>query len=147
MSNGAGAQHGAGAHLVSGHPPKMPTPRRPDGMRGDRRNGAGAHLVSGHPPKVPAPRLPLDDRRVSRARLPRVRHVGSRVKRPDDPRVLTGRGRYVDDMVLLRMVHVAFVRSAHAHAHLARVDVDAARRTPDVVGVLDGPAEIGRAHV
>src|SRR5213078_1712293 len=65
---------------------------------------------------------------------------GSRVKRPDDPRVLTGRGRYVDDMVLLRMVHVAFVRSAHAHAHLARVDVDAARRTPDVVGVLDGPA-------
>ena len=111
MSNGAGAQH-----------------------------GAGAHLVSGHPPKVPAPRLPLDDRRVSRARLPRVRHVGSRVKRPDDPRVLTGRGRYVDDMVLLRMVHVAFVRSAHAHAHLARVDVDAARRTPDVVGVLDGPA-------
>src|SRR5439155_927345 len=80
------------------------------------------------------------DRCVSRARLPRVRHVGSRVKRPDDPRVLTGRGRYVDDMVLLRMVHVAFVRSAHAHAHLARVDVDAARRTPDVVGVLDGPA-------
>jgi carbon-monoxide dehydrogenase large subunit len=67
-----------------------------------------------------------------------VPHVGSRVKRPDDPRILTGRGRYVDDVFLPRMVHVAFVRSAHAHARLLRVDVDAARRAPDVVGVLTG---------
>ena len=81
----------------------------------------------------------VNERRVSRARLPRVRHVGSRVKRPDDPRILTGRGRYVDDVALPRMVRVAFVRSVHAHARLARVDVDAARRAPDVVGVLTGP--------
>jgi len=72
-----------------------------------------------------------------------VLHVGSRVKRPDDPRILTGRGRYVDDVVLPRMVHVAFVRSAHAHARLGRVDVEAARRAPDVVGVLAG-AEAAR---
>ena len=70
-------------------------------------------------------------------------HVGSRVKRPDDPRILTGRGRYVDDVVLPRMVHVAFVRSAHAHARLGRVDAEAARRAPDVVGVLGG-AEAAR---
>ena len=69
-----------------------------------------------------------------------MRHVGSRVKRPDDPRILTGRGRYVDDLVLPRMVHVAFVRSVHAHARLERVGVDAARRAPDVVGVLTGAA-------
>jgi len=54
-----------------------------------------------------------------------VPHVGSRVKRPDDPRILTGRGRYVDDVILPRMVRVAFVRSVHAHARLARVDADA----------------------
>jgi len=54
-----------------------------------------------------------------------VPHVGSRVKRPDDPRILTGRGRYVDDVILPRMVRVAFVRSVHAHARLARVDVGA----------------------
>jgi len=65
--------------------------------------------------------------------------IGARLKRPDDPRLLTGRGRYVDDLVLPRMAHVAVVRSPHAHAHLTGVDVDAARRAPGVVGVLTGP--------
>ncbi len=60
------------------------------------------------------------------------------MKRPDDPRILTGRGRYVDDVALPRMVHVAFVRSVHAHARLVRVDVARARRAPDVAGVLTG---------
>jgi len=72
------------------------------------------------------------------ARLPRVPHVGSRAKRPDDPRILTGRGRYVDDVVLPRMVHVAFVRSPHAHARVTRVEVGRARRAPGVAGVLTG---------
>ena len=44
----------------------------------------------------------VNEPRVSRARLPRVRHVGSPVKRPDDPCILTGRGHYVDDVVLPR---------------------------------------------
>ncbi|HKB26931.1 MAG TPA: xanthine dehydrogenase family protein molybdopterin-binding subunit, partial [Methylomirabilota bacterium] len=65
-------------------------------------------------------------------------HVGSRAKRPDDPRILTGRGRYVDDVVLPRMVHVAFVRSPHAHARVTRVEVGRARRAPGVAGVLTG---------
>src|SRR5437879_11093304 len=43
-------------------------------------------------------------------------HVGAPLKRPDDPRLLTGRGRYVDDVTLPRMVHAAFVRSTHARA-------------------------------
>jgi carbon-monoxide dehydrogenase large subunit len=73
-----------------------------------------------------------------RARLPRVPHVGSSPPRPDDPRILTGRGRYVDDVVLARMVHLAFVRSLHAHARLAALDVAAARRAPAVASVLTG---------
>ncbi len=64
--------------------------------------------------------------------------IGARVKRGDDPRLLTGRGRYVDDVALPRMVHAAFVRSAHAHARLVRVGLDRARRAPGVVGVLTG---------
>src|SRR5256712_982784 len=96
--------------------------------------------TAGHPRSAPAPRAQLQ---ISRARLPRVRHVGSRAKRPDDPRILTGRGRYIDDLILPRMVHVAFVRSVHAHARLGRVVVGAARRAPDVVGVLTG-AEAAR---
>jgi carbon-monoxide dehydrogenase large subunit len=64
--------------------------------------------------------------------------IGARVKRGDDPRLLTGRGRYVDDVTLPRMVHAAFVRSLHAHARLVRVDLDRARRAPGVVGLLTG---------
>jgi carbon-monoxide dehydrogenase large subunit len=67
-----------------------------------------------------------------------VPHVGSPLKRPDDPRLLTGRGRYVDDIVLPRMVHAVFVRSVHAHARLVRVDLDRARQAPGVVAVLTG---------
>src|SRR5438093_6413905 len=66
--------------------------------------------------------------------------IGARVKRGDDPRLLTGRGRYVDDVTLPRMVHAAFVRSVHAHARLLRLDVDRARRAPGVAGVLTGEA-------
>ncbi|PYN02854.1 MAG: carbon monoxide dehydrogenase [Candidatus Rokuibacteriota bacterium] len=65
-------------------------------------------------------------------------HVGAPLKRLDDPRLLTGRGRYVDDITLPRMVHVAFVRSPHAHATVECVDVDAARRSPGVVAILTG---------
>src|SRR5213594_2937610 len=65
-------------------------------------------------------------------------HVGAPLKRPDDPRLLTGRGRYVDDITLPRMVHVAFVRSPHAHAAITRIDVSAAAESPGVVGVLTG---------
>jgi carbon-monoxide dehydrogenase large subunit len=65
-------------------------------------------------------------------------YVGARVTRGDDPRLLTGRGRYVDDLVLPRMVHVAFARSPHAHAALRGLDVERARRAPGVVGILTG---------
>jgi carbon-monoxide dehydrogenase large subunit len=67
-----------------------------------------------------------------------VPYVGARLKRPDDPRILTGRGRYVDDLVFARMVHVAFVRSSHAHAAVRGLDVASARRAPGVVGILTG---------
>jgi carbon-monoxide dehydrogenase large subunit len=65
-------------------------------------------------------------------------YVGAPLKRLDDPRLLTGRGRYVDDITLPRMVHVAFVRSPHAHAAIANVDVRAAAKNPGVVGILTG---------
>ena len=66
--------------------------------------------------------------------------IGARVKRGDDPRLLTGRGRYVDDLSLPRMVHAAFVRSPHAHARLVRIGLERARRARGVVGVLTGDA-------
>ena len=62
--------------------------------------------------------------------------VGARVRRVEDPRILTGRGTYVDDMHLPGMLHAAFGRSPHAHAVLESIDVAAARALPGVVAVL-----------
>ncbi|HET7343334.1 MAG TPA: hypothetical protein VFL90_17840, partial [Methylomirabilota bacterium] len=49
------------------------------------------------------------------------------MKRVEDPRLLRGRGRYLDDLVLPRMLAVAFVRSPHARARVVAVDAGAAR--------------------
>jgi carbon-monoxide dehydrogenase large subunit len=67
-----------------------------------------------------------------------MRLVGARVPRVEDRRILTGRGHYVDDVVLARMVHVAFVRSPLAHARIVSIDVSAARDAPGVVAVFTG---------
>src|SRR5215216_905758 len=45
--------------------------------------------------------------------------VGTRVKRREDPRLITGRGTYVDDIELVRMGHMAVVRSEYGHARIA----------------------------
>jgi aerobic carbon-monoxide dehydrogenase large subunit len=66
------------------------------------------------------------------------RYTGASVKRSEDPRILTGRGRYVDDIKLPGMLHAAFVRSPLAHASVLSVDVSAAREVPGVVAVLTG---------
>src|SRR5262249_36406221 len=66
--------------------------------------------------------------------------IGARGKRGDDPRLLTGRGHYVDDVTLPRLVHAAFVRSVPAHARPARRDVDTARPAPRRAGGLTGAA-------
>ena len=69
---------------------------------------------------------------------PAQRFVGHRVARVEDPRLLTGRGRYVDDVTVPGMLHAHFVRSPFAHAHVRGIDVDDARRHPGVVAVYTG---------
>src|SRR5262249_47451939 len=64
------------------------------------------------------------------------RAVGARALRREDPRFLTGRGRYVSDVVLPGMLHAAFVRSHHAHARVLDIDADSARALAGVVAVL-----------
>jgi aerobic carbon-monoxide dehydrogenase large subunit len=66
------------------------------------------------------------------------RYTGASIKRSEDPRILTGSGRYVDDIKLPGMLHAAFVRSPLAHARVLSVDVSAARDLPGVVAVLTG---------
>jgi carbon-monoxide dehydrogenase large subunit len=72
------------------------------------------------------------------------RLFGAKVRRREDPRLVTGRGRYVADVALPGMLHVAVARSPHAHARLVRIDAEAARRRPGVVHVML-PADVA-AH-
>jgi carbon-monoxide dehydrogenase large subunit len=69
------------------------------------------------------------------------RLLGASVRRVEDPRLLTGGGRYVADLALPGMLHAAVLRSPHAHARLVRVDAEAARRRPGVAHVLV-PADV-----
>ena len=62
--------------------------------------------------------------------------LGATVKRKEDPALLTGKGRFVDDIHLPGTLHAAFVRSAHAHAWIRGIDPSAARAVPGVHLVL-----------
>jgi 2-furoyl-CoA dehydrogenase large subunit len=64
--------------------------------------------------------------------------VGRPLPRREDERLTAGAGVFVDDMKFPGMLHVALVRSPHAHARIVRVDVAAARRLPGVYAVLTG---------
>ena len=65
-----------------------------------------------------------------------AKYFGAAVPRREDPRLLRGEGRFVDDVVLPGLVHAAFVRSPHAHARIVRIDGEAARALPGVLGVF-----------
>jgi carbon-monoxide dehydrogenase large subunit len=61
--------------------------------------------------------------------------IGAKIHRREDPRLITGRGRYVDDMKLNGMLHVGFVRSPHGHARIKAIEVTDAAKAPGVVAV------------
>lgn len=64
--------------------------------------------------------------------------IGQPVSRKEDPRFLTGRGRYIADLDLPRQGHAVFVFSPHAHARIRTVDTAAAANAPGVYAVLTG---------
>ena len=64
--------------------------------------------------------------------------VGARLPRKEDPRILAGKGRYVDDLTVAHMVHASFVRSPFAHADITSVNLVGARETPGVVAAYSG---------
>jgi carbon-monoxide dehydrogenase large subunit len=67
-----------------------------------------------------------------------IEGIGARVLRKEDKRFITGKGRYVDDMVVPGMKHAVFVRSPHAHARITGIDASQAERMPGVIAVLNG---------
>jgi carbon-monoxide dehydrogenase large subunit len=65
-------------------------------------------------------------------------YIGKSVPRPNVRKLVEGAGQFVDDIVLPRMVHVAFVRSPHAHARIAGIDSTEALQLPGVLRVFTG---------
>ena len=132
--------------------------RLPQGHRGPRgrrlrtRVHQGCQGAAGKAGAPVARRAPLAARRLAQecrglpysARLAAgaeadfmgVRYFGARVDRLEDPSLLTGRGRYVDDLQVPGLLHAAFVRSPLAHARIKSIDAAAAREMPGVVAVL-----------
>jgi carbon-monoxide dehydrogenase large subunit len=75
-----------------------------------------------------------------------VRYFGAAVRRVEDPKLITGNGRYLDDLPIPGVLHATFVRSPHAHARIVRVDTEAARSVPGVSAVFtaDSFGDAGR---
>src|SRR5260221_11917140 len=71
-----------------------------------------------------------------------TRWFGAPVQRLEDPRLLRGRGTFVDDIDLPEMLHAAVLRSTHARARIKSLDTTAARALPGVHLVLT-PADLG----
>ncbi|MFT5625937.1 MAG: carbon-monoxide dehydrogenase large subunit [Lentimonas sp.] len=65
-------------------------------------------------------------------------YIGKTVPRPNAARLVEGRGKYVDDIVLPRIVHVAFVRSPFAHAKITGIETEEAKLVKGVLRVFTG---------
>ena len=70
--------------------------------------------------------------------MPVSKTVGARIKRREDPRLIQGLAHYVDDIKLPDTLHVAILRSPHAHARINGINADAAQNLPGVKAVVTG---------
>ena len=137
--------------------------RRPAGAQPEPERGGDPLRARGQP--VPVHRLPQHRARGAGRRqglvrgrrrhrgtdmsavedTPTTKHVGRSLRRKEDPRLITGRSRYVDDIVLPGTLYVAFVRSPEAHARIVSIDKSAAKARDGVVAVYTGEdMDVGR---
>src|SRR6478672_2980564 len=65
-------------------------------------------------------------------------YVGSRIKRREDPRLVTGNGNFTDDFTPAGTVYLHMLRSPHAHAKITSIDTSAAKKLPGVLAVFTG---------
>ena len=80
---------------------------------------------------------PLNPETLSALERPNS-YIGKTVPRPNLNRLMQGRGLYVSDVELPRMVHVVFVRSPHAHAKINGIDASVAKQMPGVIAAVSG---------
>src|ERR1051326_5368075 len=87
------------------------------------------------PPASPPPTPRIDPSSMSDIGEP---YIGRSLLRREDRRLLTGRGQFIADLVLPRMLHAVLVRSPLAHARIRAVDLSRARAAPGVAVALNG---------
>lgn len=75
-----------------------------------------------------------------------LRWVGRSLPRKEDPRLLTGTAKYVDDVNVPRMAHAALLTSPHAHARIVSIDTSAAKALPGVIAVVTGQEALAVAN-
>ncbi len=76
----------------------------------------------------------------------RPKLVGSRVKRVEDPRLLTGHGKYVDDVHIPNLLHIAYRRSDYAHAKITGIDTSEAAKLSGVRAVITAQDLVGQVN-
>ena len=64
--------------------------------------------------------------------------MGAAIKRKEDPRLITGEARYLDDVQLTGLVYAAILRSPYAHAKIKHIDTKKAEQQPGVVAIFTG---------
>ena len=72
------------------------------------------------------------------------KYVGRRIKRTEDPRLISGLATYVDDVRLPGMTYCAILRSPHAHARIKSINLDKARKLPGVLDAVEGKEVKGK---
>jgi carbon-monoxide dehydrogenase large subunit len=75
---------------------------------------------------------------TAQTQAPQVPELGRARARKEDARLITGQTNWTDNIVLPGMLHMAFLRSPHAHAKITSVDVSAAREQPGVIAAFSG---------
>jgi aerobic carbon-monoxide dehydrogenase large subunit len=73
--------------------------------------------------------------------------IGASIRRVEDPLLISGKGCYVDDINLPRMLHMMVLRSAYPHAKIISINTDAARSMKGVVAVVTGPELPDRLNI
>src|SRR5687767_8134393 len=68
----------------------------------------------------------------------KFRHIGAPLARKEDMRLLTGHGRYVDDIEVPGALHACFVRSPHPHARIRSIGAEAAKKLKGVLAIYTG---------
>src|ERR1700731_1815274 len=87
---------------------------------------------------------PSPRRRFAMTEATAIKYVGQPLRRREDFKFITGRGRYTDDIKAPGMLHMAVLRSPHAHAIIKQVDLSAAMTAPGVRLALSGADLAGK---